>query len=324
MSMSSIPSTDSSRPSSEDDTLTDSSVDGATLVDSSIFDPSELASPTSSIKGVFVRSRPTSMDGSIIDFPTEPDFSQFGLTPAPPALDAVSPKPPLICAPPVYKKRRYATSTKSLYTGTGTGTSLRTNYSPIVPLRAVRRVHTDADYEEIAEENVQPKAGHGWSFKKLKKKLVPGIFHRATTDSSSHTLQPLDFNANAEVATVASTAQSSLHSGTTSTAATFNSTPQSSLRGRTMSTKSFKGTTSKKGGKARAARPAIPGHMRPRVHSFTGYSAYSDTDSTLLDEETVEHNRVASEKLQIALHQLSLRYNSAPVHSDSEEVGIAL
>ncbi|KAJ7137386.1 hypothetical protein C8R43DRAFT_955586 [Mycena crocata] len=321
MSISSIPSTDSSRPSSEDATLTDS-VDDATLVDSTIFDPSELASPTSSIKGVFVRSRPTSMDGSIIDFPTEPDFSQFGLTPAPPALDAVFPKPPLIGAPPVYKKRRYATSTKSLYTGTGTGTSLKTNHSPIVPLRAVRRVHTEADYEEIEEENVQPKAGHGWSFKKLKKKLVPGIFHRPAPSTSSHTLQPFDFNINAEIPTVASTPQSSLRGGTMSTAATFASSPQSSLRGRTMSTKSFKGVKSKKGGKAHTTRPAIPGHMRARVHSFTGYSAYSDTDLTLLDEETVEQNRIAAEKLQIALHQLSLQYNSAPV--DLEEVGIAL
>ncbi|KAJ7333963.1 hypothetical protein DFH08DRAFT_939660 [Mycena albidolilacea] len=106
----------------------------------------EPPSPGGSTKGLYVRSRPTSMDGSIIEFPGfafEVDFTQFGMTAAP-AATVTSPIEPSFPFPtPLSFRRRYAASMKSRYTGTGTGTILKTNQAPIIAVKIVPRVLED-------------------------------------------------------------------------------------------------------------------------------------------------------------------------------------
>ncbi|KAJ7794387.1 hypothetical protein B0H14DRAFT_2923276 [Mycena olivaceomarginata] len=142
----------------------------------------EPPSPGGSIKGLYVRSRPTSMDGSIIEFPGfafEVDFTQFGMTAAPAATVTSPiepsfpfPTPPIIRAPPVAKRRRYAASMKSLYTGTGTGMILKTNLAPIIPVKIVPRVEDEPAMPLPAKTS-------GW---KALKKIVPSPFRRPIGD----------------------------------------------------------------------------------------------------------------------------------------------
>jgi hypothetical protein len=160
-------------------TETESVLDSATptlvfLEDATSDTEVEPPSPGGSTKGLYVRSRPTSMDGSIIEFPgfaSEVDFTQFGMTAAP-AATVISPiepsfpfpTPPIIRAPPVAKRRRYAASMKSLYTGTGTGTILKTNQAPIILVKIVPRV--------LEDEPVTPLPAKTSGWKTLK--IVPG------------------------------------------------------------------------------------------------------------------------------------------------------
>ncbi|KAJ7794371.1 hypothetical protein B0H14DRAFT_2923195, partial [Mycena olivaceomarginata] len=142
----------------------------------------EPPTPGGSIKGLYVRSRPTSMDGSIIEFPGfafEVDFTQFGMTAAPAATVTSPiepsfpfPTPPIIRAPPVAKRRRYAASMKSLYTGTGTGMILKTNLAPIIPVKIVPRVEDEPAMPLPAKTS-------GW---KALKKIVPSPFRRPIGD----------------------------------------------------------------------------------------------------------------------------------------------
>ncbi|KAJ6480567.1 hypothetical protein C8R47DRAFT_1218756 [Mycena vitilis] len=198
----------------------------------------EPPSPNGSIKAMYVRSRPTSMDGSVIEFPgfaSELDFTQFGMTPAlrhatnsdSPAAPPFPP-PPFISMPPPWKNRRYARSMKSLYTGDGTGTSLKTNRATIIPVKVVPR-------DLAAEPTTPPPKRRGW---KALKKIIPGLFPRPVV----RTPQPLEADGGGTNILVAPP----VHTRSTSFSAvsTFGRT-------RAMSIRSFKSSKSK--GKARAA-----------------------------------------------------------------------
>ncbi|KAF8180726.1 hypothetical protein K438DRAFT_2171082 [Mycena galopus ATCC 62051] len=286
----------------------------------------EPPSPGNSLKGLYVRSRPTSMDGSIIEFPTnfglrddvDFDFTPFGMTRPP--IYATTPNtlhfplPPHLGLPPPGKKRRYATSMKSLYTGTGTGTSLKTNRAPIVPLQAVPRVVEEGPATPLPPP-LPPVIAPRERWDSIKK-IVPGLFRR-------HTARPLLDRANdAESACATATAH-------TQPTASFSAESSSSARtrGRALSIRSFKSSKSK--GKMRAAGienvpllpvRAVPATPRPRVHSFSGYLA----DSELVDEEDetdAEMTAVHLEALATVL-KLNERFEFAVV--DPEEIGVAL
>ncbi|KAJ7876228.1 hypothetical protein B0H13DRAFT_1893811 [Mycena leptocephala] len=288
-------------------TLHSEALSSSPLLDDATSDTEvEPPSPGGSTKGLYVRSRPTSMDGSIIDFPGF-GFTQFGMTPAhgttSPALEHFPP-PPTIAQPPPGKKRRYAVSVKSLYTGTGTGTTLKTNRAPVAPMRTVHR--------DFAAEPATPvpmkTSGGPW---KVFKRMVPGLFPRPTGRAAS-ALTPLDANLRGTQTTPSPTAA---HTRTTSF-----SFASSFTRGRALSIRSFKSK-----GKARAVgvenRPPVPVRSpRPRVHSFSGYLA----DSELADDEDetdAEMTAIQLEALGTAL-KLNERFEFALV--DPEEIGIAL
>ncbi|KAJ7788656.1 hypothetical protein B0H14DRAFT_3503954 [Mycena olivaceomarginata] len=205
-------------------TETESVLDSATptlvfLEDATSDTEVEPPSPGGSMKGLYVRSRPTSMDGSIIEFPgfaSEVDFTQFGMTAAPAAtvIPPIEPSfpfptPPIIRAPPVAKRRRYAASMKSLYTGTGTGTILKTNQAPIIPVKIVPRVLDDEPATPL------PAKTSGW---KALKKIVPGLFRRPI----GRPLTPLD-------ATINGVADATAPIGDTSTEPTPTTYPPSIL-----------------------------------------------------------------------------------------------
>ncbi|KAJ7079469.1 hypothetical protein C8R44DRAFT_895691 [Mycena epipterygia] len=262
----------------------------------------EPPSPGGSTKGLYVRSRPTSMDGSVVDFPgvdSALDFTQFGMTAAP-AAPAVFPLPPIISSPPAGKKRRYAVSVRSLYTGTGTGTSLHTNRATVVPVQLVRRDLCD-DAAPV-KDKVHRRT---WTFGTLKK-IVPGLFPRPT--GTARALKPFDLNA----PTVDMPPPSTISSFRT--------------RSRALSIKSFKST---KKSKARAAAveaenrppPPMPLTARLRVHSFSGYTADAEADLEDEDETDAEMTAITREAVRTAL-RLNEEYEFAPV--DPNEIGIAL
>ncbi|KAJ7333942.1 hypothetical protein DFH08DRAFT_814013 [Mycena albidolilacea] len=302
-------------------TETESVLDSATptlvfLEDATSDTEVEPPSPGGSTKGLYVRSRPTSMDGSIIEFPgfaSEVDFTQFGMTAAPAATVTSPiepplpfPTPPIIRAPPVAKRRRYAASMKSLYTGTGTGTILKTNQAPIIPVRIVPRVLEDEPATPL------PAKTRGW---KALKKIVPGLFRRPIV----RPLTLLDATGNGVADATAPIGDTS----TESTPTTY--PPPSSTRLRALSIRSFK--SSKAWGKKPSAGvenlPFLPTRAaapRPRVHSFSGYLA----DNELMDDEDetdAEMTAVHLEALGTVL-KINDRYQFALV--DSAEIGVAM
>ncbi|KAJ7657200.1 hypothetical protein DFH06DRAFT_1328025 [Mycena polygramma] len=296
----------------EDNSTLYSETSSHLLVDDATTDTEvEPPSPNGSIKAMYVRSRPTSMDGSIIEFPAfapELDFTQFGMTPAvthattPGSLAAPPfPPPPLISMPPPGKNRRYARSIKSLYTGDGTGTSLKTNRATVIPVKAVPRDLT-------AEPATPPPKRSGW---RALKKIIPGLFPRPTTRAP----QPLETN----VGGTNIPAAPPVHTRSTSFSAvsTFGRT-------RTLSIRSFKSSKSK--GKARAVGvgniPPVPVRAAPRarVHSFSGYLTDSELGNDE-DETDPEMTLIGLEALATAL-KLNERYEFTAV--DPSEIGLAL
>ncbi|KAJ7689188.1 hypothetical protein B0H17DRAFT_1135226 [Mycena rosella] len=250
----------------------------------------EPPSPGGSTKGLYVRSRPTSMDGAPIDFPGGPSdlgFSQFGMTAA--AAPAVFPTPPVISLPPPGKKRRYAVSVKSLYTGPGTGTSLKTNCAPVVPVQLVRRKDLGLGEPEVDTQRRR------WPLNALKK-IVPGLFPRPAANTPRTPLGP---SGNFELPALPKS-----------------STTPPSARGRALSIRSFK--SGKK--KARAAvdaenRPPLP---RARIQSFSGFLAEAAAEE---DEEDAEMTAITREAIQTAL-RLNEEYEFAFV--DPSQIGVAL
>ncbi|KAJ7779419.1 hypothetical protein DFH07DRAFT_936256 [Mycena maculata] len=239
----------------------------------------EPPSPNGSIKAMHTRSRPTSMEGPIEFPPLVLHFAEYGMTPASPApVTFTFPMPPFIAPPPPGKKRRYAASLKSLYTGTGTGTSLKTNCAPIVPVQLVRR--DLCDELEVPEKG---KSRRGWL--KLKK-LVPGLFHRPSAPAT-RPLSPLDFDSMPPLTP-------------TAPATGFSMPPASaSTRTRALSIRSFRSTkASKSKGKARAIGienrpPPLPVRaVRPRGYSFSGY--LSDEDETDPEVRAIERETYAT------------------------------
>ncbi|KAJ7772257.1 hypothetical protein B0H16DRAFT_1512849 [Mycena metata] len=290
-----------------DDYTTDVPTTPSLLGDSTSDTEVEPPSPNGSTKGLYVRSRPTSMDGSIIDFPSSfgsnLDFTQFGMTPAvaSPTV-AVFPLPPIISNPPPGKKRRYATSVKTLYTGDGTGTSLKTNRATVPALKAVRR--------ELLEplSPVQENAIGRWN--KLKR-MIPGLFPRPT--AATRAPMPLgDFN----TAPTTNTTATVVSNDTPSTASSFK-------RGRALSIRSFKSSKSKGNARAKGVEnrpPPVPfREARRRVHSFSGYLA----DSELADEDETDAEMTAIhlEALRTVL-KVNEQYEFAEV--DPSEIGVAL
>ncbi|KAJ7676179.1 hypothetical protein B0H17DRAFT_1207449 [Mycena rosella] len=139
-------------------------------------------SPTSSLKGVFVRSRPSSMDFSSADAPDLlSQFQQFGMT--------GNTQVPFIQAPPASRMagtadiltRPRATISRDDCTVRSTASSSTT------PVRAVRRVLEDdeTDDEDDDEDLVPPTDGAGtttrrrtWPSMEGLRSRVSGIFHR--------------------------------------------------------------------------------------------------------------------------------------------------
>ncbi|KAJ6479002.1 hypothetical protein C8R45DRAFT_933778 [Mycena sanguinolenta] len=315
----------------EDDTVLDQapriSVDYAT---SDTEAESEPLSPGGSLRGLYVRSRPTSLDGSIIEFPTspsalepEPALTHFGLTRAPPAaapiyphisahatrlpiggpMHCVFPAPPTIAPVPVGKRRRYAKSMKGLYTGTGTGTILRHDQAPVVPVRVVPH-----DFEVGEQRKVQPQPvkekSRGW---RALRKIVPGLFHRpATQHANSVDAQGISVLTPAGLAPTPSPSAASPSTARTRTL---------SIR----SIKSFKSLKSKRKAPAGIENippvPALP-TFRPRVHSFSGYLLDSELLADEEDETDPEMTAVQLEALLTAL-KINERY-------EAQEFGVAM
>ncbi|KAJ7478376.1 hypothetical protein FB451DRAFT_1365918 [Mycena latifolia] len=275
----------------------------------SLDDAIEPPSPGGSTKGLYVRSRPTSLDGAPIDFPginADLDFSEFGMTPAP-AAPTVFPLPPVISPPPPGKKRRYAASVRSLSMGmgSGTGTSLKTNRAPIVPVQLVRRKDT-----ELSDTDKVTKRRGAWGMNALKK-IVPGLFPRPTAGtraplgpSNAQTLAPVPADP---------------------------PTPHPA-RARALSIRSFKSGRSKMkalrtaGADADDAenRPPVPVLVpRTRMHSFSGFltaAAVADDEDTDEDETDAEMTAITLEAVQTAL-RLNEEYEFALV--DPDQIGIA-
>ncbi|KAJ7219798.1 hypothetical protein B0H12DRAFT_1329207 [Mycena haematopus] len=258
----------------------------------------EPVSPGGSLQGLYVRSRPTSLDGSLLEFP--------GFAPTPTDPHAIPPDPlhfpppPIIDAPPFCKRRRYAASMKSLYTGTGTGTVLKTNRAPIIPVKTVPRVLEDQPVTPL------PAKASSRSWNTLRK-MVPGLFRRPATH-------------------VANEAQNTAVDFTSVPSQSFSTTPASSMRTRALSIRSFKSSKAK--GKGRAAEieniPPLPTRAAPtsprRVHSFSGYLADSELPDDE-DETDAEMTPVDLEALATVL-KINERYEFAL--AGPQEIGVAL
>ncbi|KAJ6532866.1 hypothetical protein DFH09DRAFT_1181774 [Mycena vulgaris] len=119
-------------------------------------------SPGGSTKGLYVRSRATSMEGSSIDAP----FAQFSLRPT------IVPLPPML--PPAPKQNNiYAHSAQSMYFASST-INIR---AIVIPVRAVRADLRDSEPEEGA-------APRRSSWLKGVKKIVPGMLKRIKHSST--------------------------------------------------------------------------------------------------------------------------------------------
>ncbi|KAJ6470856.1 hypothetical protein C8R45DRAFT_1218140 [Mycena sanguinolenta] len=290
----------------------------------------DAASPGGSLKDLYVPSRPTSMDGLVIPGTAstpdevEPDLFHFGLARAPadvlfPPMNATPlagfssthldfPTPPTINSVPVGKRRRYAQSMKSLYTGTGVGTILRTNQAPIIRVRAVPRPLEDDD-EEVP--NVQPpptSSSRSWPGKALRK-IVPGLFRRP---AATHGAKGVN-------------ARSTSHSTQSLTPTSPAVVSHSPSRMRSLSIRSFKSFTSK--GKARAAGieniPPVPGRAppRPRLYPFSGYFVDSEL---LMDEEDETEPEMTAIQLEALVTTLKINERFEYVLVNPEEIGVAL
>ncbi|KAJ7473574.1 hypothetical protein B0H11DRAFT_2429909 [Mycena galericulata] len=278
----------------------------------------EPPSPGGSTKGLYVRSRPTSIDGPMIEFPSggmgmDLDLSQFGLTPAPaPTAPLIFPMPPVtISAVPHGKRRRYAASVKSLYTGTGTGTSLKTNHAPVVPVQLVRR-----DLCDVPDTPVNGGKTRRGVLKAIKK-IVPGLFHRPTAAVPAAALAPIPFN---ELPMLSPVAVAPEETPSPSTGFSFS-------RGRALSIRSFKSAKSKGKGKSSPSaaggienRPPLPvravtAPVRPRGHSFSGY--LSDDE-----DETDPEIRAINRETNSTVRSINRNYVFQPV--DAVQIGVAL
>ncbi|KAJ7769447.1 hypothetical protein B0H16DRAFT_1452634 [Mycena metata] len=149
-------------------------------------------SPTSSLKGVFVRSRPSSMDFSDHDLPS--DFSQFGMT--------GNTLVPFIQAPPTsHAQFSSAAVAATPYATRGSDASFRddctvrtTGSAATTPVRAVRRVIEDEDYADHEEAMPPTTTTANWrrtwpSMQNLRGR-VSGIFHRKPQGNTARPTAP--------------------------------------------------------------------------------------------------------------------------------------
>ncbi|KAJ7479477.1 hypothetical protein FB451DRAFT_1239074 [Mycena latifolia] len=114
-------------------------------------------SPGDSVKGLYVRSRPTSIDGSVMDAP----FAQFSLNPTVVPLPADFPPAPKL-------NKIYPHSTKSMYFSASSAISIRTTRTVVIPVRAVR-----PESRVEAPVGAVPQRRSSWL-----KKMVPGMLRR--------------------------------------------------------------------------------------------------------------------------------------------------
>ncbi|KAK7050107.1 hypothetical protein R3P38DRAFT_3605793 [Favolaschia claudopus] len=252
-------------------------------------------------------------------------FAEYALHPIPgsPAISPLIdfPVPPMIQSPPVWKRRRYARSMRGLYTGTGTGTSLRTDQGKMERIVAVRRMESEKEkekeYENDEQENegAAKKARGRWG---VLRTIVHGVFKRPTEASQPMPLTCLaSTNSNSTLATATdSTAvadsESILSPSSASTKTSIRSFKSfASLRG-----KGKKSVLSPVGIENIAPRiprtnpnPNPDSHSpRPRVHSFSGYLADMQFFEEEEEDETdPEMSAVRLEALTTAL-MLNERY----------------
>ncbi|KAJ7636599.1 hypothetical protein FB45DRAFT_1055938 [Roridomyces roridus] len=228
-------------------------------------------SPDGSLKGFDAPSHPTPTRApATVDFISdggmELDMSHFGLTPcSSPIGPRIFPMPPPLSSPPLVKNRRYASSLKSLYTGTGTGTSLRTNIAPVVPVQLVRR----GTPPPPTPPPTKPRRAFSFC-------ALSGLFRRPTANAVDfHNMPPM--NPTWAVHTYPP--------------------PPVPVRKRALSIRSFRSTKSK--GKAplgieNIGTPPVPVRgARVAVHSFSGYlSDYEETDTEVraIEREALERS----------------------------------
>ncbi|KAJ7100934.1 hypothetical protein B0H15DRAFT_796600 [Mycena belliarum] len=279
-------------------------------------DLTEPPSPNGSTKGLYVRSRPTSFDGAAIDFPCPTPDSALGIYglaaafPLPPV--PAFPPPPVLARPPPGKKRRYAASVRSLSdalgTGpdAGTGTSLKTNRAPLVPVQLVRRAATELDGAAPQEGAAKDKKPRGWSLKGLKK-IVPGIFPRPAANAPRTPLVALTPAIPAPPAVDADS-------------------PAPRMRGRALSIRSFrsgKGTKKKRvnaDADAENCPPVPPPSPRGRTQSFSGFlSAAADDD----EDETDAQMIATTEEVMRTVLRLNEEYRFELYVPSPSAIGVA-
>ncbi|KAJ7184907.1 hypothetical protein C8R46DRAFT_1026742 [Mycena filopes] len=279
----------------------------------------EPSSPGGSIRGLYVRSRPTSMDGPIADFPRatfdgadlDLAFAQFGMTaaaataisPMAPVFPPIAPVVPILRMPPPPKRRRYALSVRTLNVGASN------NATAVPALRTVRREPAVIEPSSPSELGQEVKPVSGW--KKLKK-LVPGLFPRPNAATERAPIMPLgDLNGGTQTA------------GSSSNPTISPSTASSSKRGRALSIRSFKSTKSK--AKARGVEnvpPPLPARPRSRLHSFSGYLA--DTELADGEDDDDEADALQREALRITALMFREEYAFAHVDADGNPIGVAM
>ncbi|KAJ6556805.1 hypothetical protein DFH09DRAFT_1164517 [Mycena vulgaris] len=125
-------------------------------------------SPTGSTKALYIRPRPSSLDGPVIG-----PFAAFSMTPA--RLPRPTSPPPQ--AAPKQSRRMYTHGTRSVYLGTSAAVSIRTTRTPVVPVRAIRRrtLVSDLNLDLDPAPAVAPRSSNGsWLVR-----IVPGILKRS-------------------------------------------------------------------------------------------------------------------------------------------------
>ncbi|KAF7343838.1 hypothetical protein MSAN_01965000 [Mycena sanguinolenta] len=234
-------------------------------------------SPTSSLKGVLIRSRPSSMEISERDLPAE--FGQFGMT--------SNIHVPFIQAVPARKAAGLAS--KAMADATS-GINTSATLTPI-PLRAVRRVL--AEDEENSDEAMPPTDVDGnapaiyrrtWPSMEVLRRRVSGIFHRK---DASHVPR----------APSSTTSDTSLADATTTTHVTPPSRPRRtfsfSLRARAGPTTKIPEAPTSVVNAARAQRVR-------RSRSFAGFTYMAHRVLDPIPEPDVELDEIGLEAYNIA------------------------
>ncbi|KAJ7194409.1 hypothetical protein GGX14DRAFT_678956 [Mycena pura] len=291
----------------------------------------EPPSPGGSLRGLYVRSRPTSTQDSIIDFPFQHDLlatlSALGPTssPAVPVFgrDFNFPPPPAVpppasaSAPP--KTPRHAHSVRSLYTlysGRG-GTAPSGSVAHGGSGGGGRARHDIASADDNERDSRMPppakKSRRGWSDLR---KLVPGLFHRpkgTATQILNADLAPLPAAADRDYVDMppghlpTTTDPEPAAAGHGDPGHTVAASSTTARRRRALSIKSFRAAAKGKKGKATAPRardenvPPLPLAVRARVYSFTGFVPDRDDDRDDDDVKQEQRSELPDVEVGVAM-----------------------